>query len=313
MNKTVLITGGTGLVGSRLSEILVSQGYQVTHLSRSRSGKEKYKTYIWDIEKSTIENEAIASADYIVHLAGANVSEKRWTDERKKILLESRTKSSDLIYKKLSEGNHKVKAVVSASGINIYGSDTGDSLVAENFGYGQGFLAEVTKKWEAGVEQIEKLKIRVVRLRIGIVLAKEGGALPKLAEPIKWGAGAPLGSGDQYYSWIHINDLCRVFAEAIENERMRGAYNAVAPNPVTNEEFTKVVASKINRPIILPNIPSFVLKIMLGEMSEIILGGLKVSSKKLSGEGFKFIFKDLEEAVGDLLLEKKKEAEMIHK
>lgn len=307
MNKTVLITGGSGLIGGKLSELLMRQGYNVTHLSRSKSGNEKFKTFTWDIEKGTVENEAIETADYIVHLAGASVAEKRWTDRRKEQILNSRTKSSDLLYKKLSEGNNSVKAVIGASGINIYGTDTKKALISENSGYGNDFLAEVSKKWEAGIEQIEKLKIRVVRLRIGIVLAKEGGALPKLLEPIKWGIGAPLGSGDQYYSWIHIQDLCRAFLEAIENERMRGAYNTVAPNPLTNKEFTKVIASKINRPLILPKVPAFVMKIMLGEMSEIVLGGSKVSPKKLKGEGFKFLFDDFGEAIEDLLLEEVKQ------
>lgn len=305
MNKRVLITGGSGLIGSHLSELLKRKGYNVSHLSRTVTGNENYKTYCWNIDEGNIESGAIEKADYIVHLAGAGVVDKKWTEKRKKKILDSRTKSSDLIYKKLSEGNHKVKAVISASGINIYGFNTGETEVFETFNYGNDFLAEVSKKWEASVKQIEKLKIRVVRLRIGLVLAKEGGALPKLLEPIKWGVGAPLGSGNQYYSWIHIKDLSRIFLEAIENERMRGPYNAVAPNPLTNEEFTKVIASKINRPLILPNIPSFVMKLMLGERSNMVLGGSNISSNKLKSEGFKFIFKDLDEAIEDLLLNRK--------
>ncbi len=257
MNKKVLITGGSGFIGKKLSKLLVKQGFEVNHLSRSKTGREDYKTYTWDIEKQIIEKGALETADYIIHLAGANVSEKRWTEKRKKKILESRTESSSLLFKRLSEVSHKVNSVISASGVGIYG-DTGDELISENSSYGKDFLAQVTKKWESGVEQIEKLKIRVVRLRIGIVLAMEGGALPKLIQPIKWGVGAPLGSGNQYYSWIHIHDLCRIFLEAIENERMRGAYNAVAPNPLKNKDFTKTIASKLNRPLILPNIPSFV-------------------------------------------------------
>jgi uncharacterized protein (TIGR01777 family) len=306
MNKTVLITGGSGLIGTNLSELLIGEGYNVNHLSRTKTGKEKYKTFTWDIEKGVIESEAVQSADYIVHLAGANIAAKRWTDKRKKKILESRTESSDLIYSKLAEGNHHVKAVISASGVGIYGAYTGDTLLTEESNFGNDFLAEVSKKWEAGIERIQTLGIRVVRLRIGIVLAKEGGALPKLLQPIKFGVGAPLGSGNQYYSWIHIYDLCRIFQEAIKNESMQGAYNAVAPNPLTNKDFTKVLASKVGRPLILPNIPSFAMKMILGELSNMVLGGNKVSSKKIKSEGFKFTFNDFGEALENILMNKKK-------
>lgn len=305
MNKTVLITGGSGLIGSKLSEFLLTRGYFVKHLSRSKTGKEKFKTYKWNIEEGLIENEALESADYIIHLAGANIAAKRWTRKRKKKLLESRTKSSELLYKKLSEVNHKIKAVVSASGVSIYGVDTGDKLLMENSDYGNDFIAVLTQKWETSVEQIEELKIRVVRLRIGIVLTLEGGALPKLMGPIKYGIGAPLGSGNQIYSWIHIQDLCRVFLEAIENEKMMGPYNTVAPNPVTNKELNKIIASKLKRPLIFPNIPAFILKILFGELANLVLGGNKVSPKKLKAEGFKFIFDDFGAAIEDLILKKK--------
>lgn len=297
----VLITGGTGLIGRRLTELLHTKGYEVAYLSRSHKPG-KIKHFLWDLNKNYIEDAAINYPDYIINLAGANVFEKKWTKEFKKEIIESRTNSVNILYQKFRESGRSLKAFISASAIGYYGADTGSDLISEEHAEGNDFLATVVSQWEKSIMQFEGLGIRTVRLRIGIVLDKNGGALDKLVTPIKLGAGAALGSGKQYVSWIHIDDLCHMFVDAIEKNSMKGIYNAVAPNPVTNEELTKGIASAIGRSIYLPNVPSMALKFMLGsEKATILLGGNYVSPEKIIKEGFNFKYTHLEQALKDLL------------
>lgn len=302
MSKNVLITGGKGLVGSRLTEMLLQQNYQVSYLSRAKEEISQVKVYQWDIETGQIEQQAIEQADYIVHLAGAGVADKRWSKSRKQEILESRTKSAQLLLKTLQTSDHQVKSVISASAIGYYGYDTGETLITENSPAGDDFLADVVQAWEASVQQIAQSGIRVITLRIGIVLSEKGGALAKLLQTIKIGAGAPLGSGKQYFSWIHIDDVCRMFIKAIENEQMQGIYNAVAPQPVTNEALTKAIAQVLDKPLVLPNVPAFALRIAIGEMAAAVLGGSKVSNQKIAATGFQYNFPQLKHALEDLLL-----------
>lgn len=299
--QNILITGGTGLVGGRLTTLLHEKGYQVAHLSRKHSENNPVNTFVWDIQKGIIEEEALTFPDHIIHLAGANVADRRWTEERKKVILKSRTKSANLLFEKLHSTGHHVQTFVSASAVGIYGIDNGDRLITENSKYGNDFLANVTKAWEACADQMNELGIRVVKLRVGIVLSDKGGALKALSKPIRLGAGAPLGSGEQYMSWIHIDDLCNMFVKAIEDTDMHGAYNAVAPNPVTNETMTEKVAEVLNKPLLLPNVPAFVLKLLLGERASFILGGSKVSSAKMESTGFQYKFPGPGPALEDLL------------
>jgi uncharacterized protein len=301
MSKNVLITGGTGLIGSRLTEHLLKKGYNVSYLSRNKDNG-KIKKYRWDIQKKSLEDEAILSADYIINLAGASVFEKKWNKEFKKEILESRTSSVELLSDKLKSTPHHVKAFVSASAIGYYGADTGDTLITETSEGGKDFLAEVVQKWESAMNRIEDLQIRTVKLRIGIVMSKGGGVMEKLINPINKGAGAALASGKQYVSWIHIDDLCNIFIKAIEDENIKGVYNAVAPHPVTNEELTKSLAGILGKSIILPNVPEFVLKFLLGsEKAALVSGGNKVSSEKIQKTGFDFNFPRLNEALENLL------------
>ena len=302
MPKKILITGGTGLIGSRLSEILIDLGYDVAHLSRKPSKVTHYKAFRWDVKAGTIDDSALTYADYIIHLAGANVSEGKWTEERKKEILDSRVESSLLLYRRLKELPHHVKAFISSSAVGIYG-DTGDRLVTEESGYGDDFLAEVTKQWEAAAWRVHELGIRTVLFRTGVVLSDKGGALPQIAKPIKMLAGAPLGSGKQYMSWIHIDDLCRLYVEAIENTSLNSVYNAVAPNPATNEEFTKTLAKVMHKPLVLPKVPAFGLKLMLGEVSEIVLTGQRVSANKILHSGFTFEYVTLDKALASFYSE----------
>lgn len=296
MPGKILISGGTGLIGSRLSEMLIDQGYDVAHLSRNPDKFSRYKTFRWDIKAAYVDESAITHADYIIHLAGAGLAEEKWTATRKKEILSSRIDSTQLLLDSLQKADHHVKGFISASAIGIYG-DSGDQLMSEESTYGDDFLAEVCKAWEAAVWRVKDLGIRTVILRTGIVLSDKGGALPQLARPVKLMAGAPLGSGRQYMSWIHIDDMCRLYIRAIEDTQYEGVYNAVAPHPVTNKEFTKQLAEVMHKPLVLPKVPSFAINLMLGEMSEVVLSGQRVSANKVLQTGFTFEYNYLEEAL----------------
>ncbi|MBF8961805.1 TIGR01777 family protein [Pontibacter sp. FD36] len=296
MAGKILITGGSGLIGSRLSEMLIDQGYEVAHLSRDPDKFSHYKTFRWDIEKSSIDENAITYADYIIHLAGAGLAEEKWTKERKREILRSRVDSTQLLLDSLRQNEHHVKGFISSSAIGIYGN-SGDQLMSEESSYGDDFMAEVCKAWEAAVWQIKDLGIRTVILRTGIALSDKGGALPQMARPVKLMAGAPLGSGKQYMSWIHIDDLCRLYIRAIEDTQFTGVYNAVAPHPVTNQEFTEALAEAMHKPLVLPKVPSFALNLMLGEMSDVVLSGQRVSANKVLQTGFTFEYNYLDEAL----------------
>ncbi|MEP1034430.1 TIGR01777 family oxidoreductase [Ekhidna sp.] len=297
--KTVLITGGTGLVGNQLSDLLTSKGYKVTHLSRNPTQKH-YQTFYWDIKKNEIDEEAVTSADAIIHLAGAGVSDKRWTEEWKKEIYKSRIDSTRLLKSKVAELNPNLKHFISASAIGYYGWDTGDQLMDETSPKGPGFLADVVADWEKEVDVFSELNIKVSKVRIGIVLSEKGGALIELMKPIRYGVGAPLASGDQYMSWIHMQDLCGIFAHTLEKSS-EGVFNGVSPNPYTNKEFTKRVASILKKPLWLPNVPKFALRLIVGEMADILIGGNRVSSKKVESTGFNFQFSTLDDALQDLL------------
>lgn len=296
MPDKILITGGSGLIGSRLSEMLIDQGYEVAHLSRKPGKFSHYKTFRWDVHAKSIDDSAVTYADYIIHLAGAGLADEKWTNERKKEILSSRIDSANLLFESLKRNEHHVKGFISASGVGIYG-DSGDQLVSEESVYGDDFLARVCKAWEAAAWQMKDLNIRTVILRMGIVLSDQGGALPQLARPVRLMAGAPLGSGKQYMSWVHIDDICRLYIRAIEDAQFDGVYNAVAPHPVTNKEFTTALAEVMHKPLVLPKVPSFAVNLMMGEMSEVVLTGQRVSANKVLQTGFTFEYNYLEEAL----------------
>ena len=301
MANHVLITGGTGLIGSALTKMLLSKGYNVAHLSRSRSGDEKVKTFTWQVSKNVVEPGAIENADYIIHLAGTNLTSKRWTAAQKEKMEKSRIETSYLLYQKLHLLKHKVKAVVSSSGINYYGADSQELMVTEESPAGTDFLAQLCVKWENTVSKIAKLKIRLVQFRTGPVLSREGGMLKKLVPLAKSGLASPIGTGKQYISWIHIEDLCRLYISALEDDTWNGIYNAVAPEPVTNKEFMKILAKVAKRPFFLPAVPGFCVKLLYGEMGEVILGGVKASSKKIELQPFQYHYPTLQSALKTLL------------
>jgi uncharacterized protein (TIGR01777 family) len=299
-SKNILISGASGLIGSQLTDLLEQKGYTVSHLGRTRTTTVK-KSFIWDIDNQFIEPDALQHVDTIIHLAGAGVVDKRWTKKRKQEILESRTKSSALLFSALSKGNHRVENFISASAIGIYGFEENESIMTENSSSGNDFLAQVTEAWEHEVDKIQALKIRVVKIRIGIVLSSEGGALAPMAKSVKLLVGAPLGSGTQYVSWIHIDDLCNIFVKAVEDKNMQGAYNGVAPHPVTNKELTTAIAKTLHKPLLIPSVPPFALKLLLGEMGDLVLKGSQVSCKKIEDAGYHFKFRTVEAALHDLL------------
>lgn len=301
MGKKILITGGTGLIGKRLTEMLLQKGYEITYLSRKKSNIPSVQVYEWNVRKGYIEPGALANTHFLIHLAGANISDQRWTEERKKVLISSRTDSIRLIAKNLAEQNIRPAAFVSASGAAYYGMDTGDYTTnTEIAPAGNDFLSHVTVEWEKAADAIADLGVRTSKLRTGIVISGEGGAIAKMALPAQFGLGAPLGSGKQWISWIHIDDLCQMYINALENESWQGPYNAVAPIPVTNEELTKQICKVLKRPQWFPNVPAFALKLALGELAGAVLGSNYLINERIKKEtDFKYKFADLTEALND--------------
>lgn len=302
MKKNVLITGGTGFVGKHLTNLLVANGFSVSILSRSKkTNTETVFYYTWDIEKQHIEEEAIQKADFIIHLAGANIGEKRWSTKRKNEILSSRTLSAQLIYDSLVRYNKKIDAFVSASAVGIYGAMNGRAICNEEMQAANDFLGITCQKWEAAANQFEKLGIRTVKIRTGLVMGKEDGFLKKLIPLFKFKLGSAIGSGKQYMPWIHIEDLCRIYLEALKNPEMNGAYNAAINDNTTNKLFSKKLAKYYGYKIWLPNVPSFLIKIMLGEMAKLVLTGRRISSDKIEKLGFEFKHKNLDATIHDCL------------
>ena len=307
---TILITGGTGLVGTAVSKLLISKGHEVIVLSRRQvaAGDPLYSIAHWDPEKQEIDVAAIQKADYIINLAGAGVADKRWTKKRKQEIVDSRVKSGELLVKTLRENTNKVKAVISASGIGWYGDDAkrkpSRKAFIEDDPADSEYLGETCKLWEASIDPVQELGKRLIKFRIGIVLSKEGGALKEFKQPVRFGVAAILGSGRQLISWIHIDDLTRLMLYAIEHESLRGVYNAVASQPVTNRHFMLKLAEKVKGRFYIPlYVPSFVLKAVLGGMSVEVLKSATVSNSKIGLAGFQFLYPTIDAALSDLTKE----------
>lgn len=312
--ETVLITGGTGMIGRQLSKALLKKGYAVVILTREIPNSKKQtdpdiQFALWDIEKQTIDKEAIVKADHIIHLAGANVGEKRWTSKRKKEILESRTISSTLLVEALGKYPNKVRTIVSASAIGWYIPDDDETKVKPEGWKGskedepadQSFLGDTVRLWEESIEPVTQLGKRLVKLRIGIVLSKKGGALDEFRKPLKFGFATILGRGKQVISWIHIDDLVRMYIFALENEKLNGTYNAVSPQPATNKSFVLQLAKEVKGKFFFPlYIPSFFLKTVLGEMSVEVLKSATVSCEKIKKAGFEFSYPKLADAIKHL-------------
>lgn len=299
--KNVLITGGTGLIGSHLSVLLLQRGYNVSMVSRTAGSFADFPLYHWDPEKGKIDHEAISSADYIIHLAGAGIGDKRWTASRKQEIAGSRVKSGELLYEALKSSGKKPAAFISASGIGYYGAITSGKIFTETDGPADDFIGQVCSRWEQITSKIGDLGIRTVVFRTGIVLSPKGGALSRMLPAIRAGAGSPIGSGRQFVPWIHIDDLCNMYIKAIEDDDIRGVYNAVAPSYITNRDLMKTIASVMKKPFFFPNIPAVIMKILFGEMAGILLEGSRVSAEKIQMAGFIFRYTDLMSSLKNLL------------
>jgi uncharacterized protein (TIGR01777 family) len=298
--QTILITGGTGLVGNRMSLLLENKGYRVIHLSRTRNLDARFPAFYWDINKQEIDEDAITQADYIVHLAGANVAGGIWTKKRKQVIIDSRVKSAELIQKVIKETGHQPKAIICASASGYY-ADLGDKVLDENSKKGNGFLSEVVEKWEAANDGFHNLGIRTVKLRIGIVLSTKGGALEKMLPSYKVRVGTYFGSGNQYYSWIHLDDLCEMFIYSMENEQVEGVYNAASRNPVTNKELVEKIGEVLNKSVLIMPAPAFAMRLVMGEMADIVLDGARLSPAKIGLTGYRALYDYVEDALRNVI------------
>ena len=290
------------MVGSHITKLCHKKGIEVNYLTTSKGkieNRSDYKGFYWNIENRKIDPNCFKNVDCIIHLAGADIG-KRWTSSYKKEIIDSRIQSADLLYKTLENSGFKIPRLISASAIGFYPSSLEKLYFEEDKSVNNSFLGEVVVLWEATANKFEDLGMEVAKIRIGLVLAREGGALPKLKDPVSFNVGTAFGGGKQWQSWIHIEDLAGIFLHVIEN-KLSGVYNAVAPNPVTNQELMKEIASQLNKSIWLPNVPGFALKVALGEMSTVLLSSQLVSSDKIEKAGYEFRYKNLTKALEDLL------------
>lgn len=298
----VLISGGSGLLGKEIERELISKGHEVLILSRKKSSHAK--NIFWDIEKQEIEYSKISDVEAIIHLAGEGIADKRWTKERKQAIIDSRVNSTLLLEKFISEHPNKVKHFISASAVGYY-SNRGEELLTEESSAAKDFLGETCVLWERAVDKIASEKIRVVKLRIGIVLTLKGGALKQMILPFYAGLGSALGDGKQWMSWIDSEDLARMFVYSLENTNMQGVYNAVAPEPVRNDEFGKILSKVMHRPYWAPSVPSFIINTIFGEMAQLILGSIRVNADKILSTDFQFKYSKLEESLANILKNKR--------
>lgn len=303
--KTILITGGSGMIGRRLSKMLLDKGYEVIWLSREKHIKAEIPRYKWNLLTGEIDEEALEEADVIVHLAGVGIADGKWTEARKRMIVGSRVRSAHLILDKLKKMDTKMDAFISASAVGYYGAVTTDKVFMEDDDHAKDFLGETCNEWEEQTKQFTTdMGIRSVSIRTGVVLSKDSELIKKAVLPTRFWIGAPLGKGTQYMNWIHIDDLCKIYIKAIEDETMSGAYNAVAPEDTTNGQFMKTIADLLHKPMFLPRVPEFVFKLFLGEASQIILEGSRVSAQKIQNAGYDFKYKTLSKALKQILFDK---------
>ena len=294
--KKILITGGTGLIGSRLTQLLRDKGYRVAHLVRSPE-KSSVEVYRWNPRENFIEDGALEDVAAVVHLAGLDISAKRWNQHVKDEILFSRVETARLLRRWSEEHQFRIPVFVSASGISYYGTTNPVRPYEEQDNPGRDFMARVTVLWEQEAHAFTALDARVVTIRTGVVLARDRGALKKLALPVRLFVGAPLGSGQQVVNWIHLDDLCSLYLRAIDDESFQDAYNAVAPHPVTNEAFTNELARVLKRPRWAPNVPAFLVRLISGEVAYVVLEGGAVSAGRVIESGFTFQYPTLSQAL----------------
>ena len=297
--KTILVTGGSGLVGRRLTEMLTERGYRVLWLSRDRDLESDPPRYSWDYRNRTIDMEAVEQADVIIHLAGANLGEGRWSDARKEEIVASRVDTAGLLFDTLKETEHRIEAFISASAIGYYGSAVTERIFTEEDNVDDtDFLSDTCRRWEEATFRFNTLSgVRTVALRTGFVVDQSSDAFKKMMLPTRLGVGSPLGSGRQQISWIHLDDLCHLYIRAVEDPSMKGIYNAVAPEYMTNAGFMRILAREMRRPFFFPAVPAMLLRLVMGEAADLVLGGSRISSQKILDTGFRFSYEHAEEAI----------------
>lgn len=300
-SSSVLITGGSGLVGRYLTSSLLNEGYKVSHLSRNVNQFGKVRVFRWDPENGILDPIAFDGVDYIINLAGANIGEKRWTKERKEEIVSSRIESVNLLHKVITANNISIKAFISASAIGYYGSLTSETIFREEDPSANDFLGSTCKLWEEEADLFQKSGIRTVKIRTAVVLEKSDSALSKMMMPAKFGFLVQTGNGRQFMPWIHIEDLCRIYMKSISDSRMSGAYNAVSPQHVTHKTFFKSLAQVMGKSVFPVALPGFILRLLLGEMSDVVLKGSRVSAEKISNSGYVFLYPELVGALKEVL------------
>jgi uncharacterized protein (TIGR01777 family) len=293
----VVISGGSGFVGSHLSVLLEKEGYEVVHLSRRRKPGERFRSYRWDPESGYCDKDALKEGDTVIHLAGANIGEKRWSARRKKEIIESRTAAARLIYSASVASGVRPDAFITASGKDYYGTGTSEKIYSETDPPGTDFMAETCRLWEAAAEPFEAAGVRVVRIRTALVLAPKGSAISKLRAPASIGLIIRLGPGSQYFPWIHIDDLCNVYLKAAGDKTMSGPFNASAPDHITHDMLMSVIARQKHLPVFLPHVPQWLLHLVLGEMSVVLTTGSRISPDRLIRSGFEFRYPDIDRAL----------------
>lgn len=300
MEKRVLITGATGMIGKKLVPALIEKGYKISMLSRSARPLPNTRVFLWNVENQTIDIGCFEGVTAIIHLAGENIASKRWTPKRKQQILDSRVQSTKLLYKGLASCSHTVSTLISASAVGFYGN-RGDEVLTEISNPGDDFLANCCIQWEAAVDEGTHQNLRIVKLRTGFILDKATGGLPLMALPVKLFLGAPLGSGRQWIPWIHLHDMVNLYIHALENS-MQGVFNATAPAPVTNKTFTKSIAHVLQRPVWPVHVPAALIKGIMGEMSAVALSSTNTSAQKVLNTGFNFKYNQLQDALTEIYL-----------
>jgi uncharacterized protein (TIGR01777 family) len=304
-NSAVLITGGSGLIGKYLTSTLLGEGYDVAHLSRRANQFGRVRVFRWNPEKGVLDPAVFNGIGTIINLAGANIGDGRWTRGRKEEILNSRTKGISLLHRTIVENSIDIKAFISASAIGYYGSVSSERIFTEEDGPGTGFLGNTCRLWEEAADLFASSGIRTVKIRTGVVLEKNDSALRKMMIPAKIGLIVRTGSGRQYMPWIHILDICGIYMKAVKDLNMSGVYNAVSPKHTTHDEFMKTLAGVMGLPVVLPPVPSSLVKAALGEMADVVLKGSRVSSQKIINAGYHFSFGNLHDALADILINKK--------
>lgn len=297
---TVLIPGGTGLIGRHLSQLLREHRYDVLHLSRTRNLDAEFPAYHWDIQKQELDLEAIERADYMVNLAGAGIADGLWTQSRREAIINSRVDGALLLREGIQKVERKPTAYISSSANGIYG-DRGAERLPETAPPGTGFLADTTKLWETAIDKVKTTGVRVAGLRTGIVLSTQGGAFEKIYAPFKFGLGSYFGDGSAYYAWIHIDDICRMYLHLIEHD-LSGYFNGNAPEPVTIKELAYAIKEVRDKPALVAPVPAFALRMTMGEMADVVLSSTRADASKIGQSGFEWKFAELKPALRDLIV-----------